>query len=70
MDLCQHYYLMKAIHKHPYLQKKKDSTNPISYRPIVLTSCTCDLNAPFSIAPTPRCKIGCNPIPWIAPLYP
>ena len=29
-----------------------------------------DLNAPFSIAIGPRCKGGCDSIPWIALLYP
>ena len=28
-----------------------------------------DPKAPFSIATTPKCRGGCDPFPWIAPLY-
>ena len=29
-----------------------------------------DLEAPFLIATTPRCRGGCYYFPWIVPLYP
>ena len=52
----------------PTIIKKTNKWNNTKVK--LATVVTGDRKAPFSIATTLRCRLGCYSFPWIAPLYP
>ena len=50
--------------------EKADSVNQRKIKVNLAMIVNDNQKAPFSIATTPKCRVGCYSFPWIAPLYP